>query len=46
MDLPWYWETLGKGYGYHGDTLYEKDGLVIKDIYGQFMIDEYGPDKK
>lgn len=45
------WQTLGGGYGYHGDTITTftnqvTDGeVVVKDIYGQVMIDEYAPQK-
>lgn len=47
-ELPWTWETLGNGYGYHGSTIFtnqEPDGgtLRCKEIYDQIMFDVYPP---
>lgn len=48
--LQFLWQTLYGGYGYHGDTLNtfknELTGgtVVVKDIYGQLMLDEYCPE--
>lgn len=39
-DCPWYWQKIGPGYGYHGTTIFERGGLVCKNIYGQIMFDE------
>ncbi len=36
--MPFTWQRLGGVYGYNGDT-----NIVIKDIYGQIMVDEYPP---
>ena len=48
MELPFTWETLGNGYGYHGTDIFtqrEPDGgtLHCKEIYGQIMFDVYPP---
>lgn len=43
VDCPWYWQKMGSGYGYNGDTIFEENGVVCKDIYGQLMFDEYPP---
>lgn len=40
-DCPWYWQKVGSGYGYNGDTIFKNGGIVCKDIFGQIMIDEY-----
>jgi len=40
-DCPWTWERKGNGYGFNGTTIAEIDNVVIKDIYGQIIIDEY-----
>lgn len=40
-DCPWEWTKVGNGYGYNGDTLVKMDGIIVKDIYGQIMVDEY-----
>lgn len=40
-ECPWYWQKMGSGYGYNGDTIFKVDGVVCKDIYGQLMFDEY-----
>ena len=42
-DIPFTWQKLGSGYGYHGTTLLRLGNFVFKDIYGQLMIDEYTP---
>lgn len=42
-DIPFTWQKLGSGYGYHGTTLLRLRNFVFKDIYGQLMIDEYAP---
>lgn len=42
-DCPWYWQKIGNGYGYHGNTIFKENGVVCKDIYGQIMFDEYPP---
>ena len=46
-DAPWVWETLGSGYGHHGDILFRKpyDGgeLRCKEIFDQIMFDVYPP---
>lgn len=44
-EVPFTWQTLGQGYGYHGDTIAKIGNVVIKDIYGQIMIDEHEPTK-
>ena len=46
--MPFTWQKLGSGYGYHGDeicTIEQPDGstVVFKDIYGQLMADAYAP---
>ena len=48
METPFVWETLGGGYGFHGDTLFEQeepDGgtLRCKEIFDQIMFDVYPP---
>ncbi len=48
--IPFTWQTLGGGYGFHGTTVFsqkEPDGgtLVCKEIYGQIMFDEYPPER-
>ena len=40
-ECPWYWQKVGNGYGYNGTTIFQNDGIVCKDIYGQIIIDEY-----
>ena len=40
-ECPWTWQDTGGGYGYNGDTVFEEEGVVCKDIYGQLMFDEY-----
>ena len=42
-DIPFTWEKLGSGYGYHGTTLLKLGNVVFKEIYGQIMVDEYAP---
>lgn len=42
-DLPFTWQRLGNGYGYHGNEILRLGNVVFKDIYGQIMIDEYAP---
>ena len=42
-DIPFTWEKLGSGYGYHGTTLPKLGNVVFKEIYGQIMVDEYAP---
>lgn len=48
--IPFTWQDKGTGYGYKGDEIFTKDTenggtLVCKDIYGQIMFDEYGPEE-
>ena len=43
-DCPWTWQRLGSGYGYHGSTIFDENGVECKDIYGQIMFDEYPPE--
>ena len=48
METPFVWETLGGGYGFHGDTIFEQeepDGgtLRCKEIFDQIMFDVYPP---
>ena len=48
METPFVWETLGGGYGFHGDTIFEQeepDGgtLRCKKIFDQIMFDVYPP---
>lgn len=44
------WQTLGNGYGYKGHEICSFQNkitggkVVVKEIYGQVMIDEYGPE--
>lgn len=40
-ECPWYWQKIGPGYGYHGNTIFKEGGIVCKEIYGQIMFDEY-----
>ena len=42
-ECPWSWTPQGHGYGYNGTTIAKIGNVVIKDIYGQIMIDEYPP---
>lgn len=48
--IQFLWQTLGRGYGYHGNEICtftdELTGgkVVAKDIYGQIMFDEYCPE--
>ena len=47
-EIPFTWETLGKGYGYHGNDIFtqvEPDGGILhcKEIFGQIMFDVYPP---
>ena len=42
-ECPFTWKRLGGGYGHNGDTIAKDGNVVIKDIYGQIMIDEYPP---
>lgn len=47
-ETPFTWETLGKGYGYHGNDIFtqvEPDGGILhcKEIFGQIMFDVYPP---
>ena len=42
-DIPFTWEKLGSGYGYHGTTLLRLVNVVFKEIYEQIMVDEYAP---
>ena len=42
-DIPFTWEKLGSGYGYHGTTLLRLGNVVFKEIYEQIMVDEYAP---
>ena len=39
-DCPWYWQKIGNGYGYHGNTIFKDGGVTCKEIYGQIMFDE------
>lgn len=41
--VPFVWETLGSGYGFHGKTITTVGNVVFKEIYGQVMVDEYPP---
>lgn len=41
--VPFTWETLGSGYGFHGKTITKVGNVVFKEIYGQVMVDEYPP---
>ena len=41
--VPFTWETLGSGYGFHGKTITTIGNVVFKEIYGQVMVDEYPP---
>ena len=41
--VPFTWETLGSGYGFHGKTITTVGNVVFKEIYGQVMVDEYTP---
>ena len=41
--VPFIWETLGSGYGFHGKTITTVGNVVFKEIYGQVMVDEYPP---
>ena len=47
-EMPFTWETLGNGYGYHGNDIFtqvEPDGGILhcKEIFGQIMFDVYPP---
>ena len=42
--VPWTWQKLGSGYGFHGDTILQLGNVTFKDIHGQLMIDESGPE--
>ena len=42
-DIPFRWQKLGSGYGYHGTTLLRLGNVVFKNIYEQIMVDEYAP---
>ena len=42
-NIPFTWEKLGSGYGYHGTTLLRLGNVVFKEIYEQIMVDEYAP---
>lgn len=42
-DIPFSWEKLGSGYGYHGTTLLRLGNVVFKEIYEQIMVEEYAP---
>ena len=39
-ECPWYWQKLGSGYGYHGNTIFVENGVTCKEIHGQLMFDE------
>lgn len=41
--VPFTWETLGSGYGFHGKTITTVGNVVFKEIYDQVMVDEYPP---
>lgn len=47
--LSFTWQTLGSGYGYHGDTITEFENqltnghVVVKELWDQIMFDEYAP---
>ena len=41
--VPFTWETLGSGYGFHGKTITTVGNVVFKEIYGQVMVDECPP---
>lgn len=41
--VPFTWETLGSGYGFHGKTITTVGNVVFKEIYGQVIVDEYPP---
>ena len=41
--MPFIWQRLDGGYGYNVDTIAIDGNIVIKDIYGQIMVDEYPP---
>ena len=43
QECPFTWQRLGGGYVYNGDTIARDGNIVIKDIYGQIMVDEYPP---
>lgn len=42
-EVPFTWQTLGGGYGFHGDTIAQIGNVCIKAIYDQIMVDEYPP---
>ena len=42
--VPWTWQKLGSGYGFHGDTILKLGNVTFKDIHGQLIIDESGPE--
>lgn len=41
--VPFTWQKLGSGYGYHGKEITRVGNVVFKDIYGQLMVDESAP---
>lgn len=41
--IPFTWQKLGSGYGYHGKEITRVGNVVFKDIYGQLMVDESAP---
>ena len=41
--LPFTWQTLGEGYGHQGTNIYHTDDIIIKEIYGQVMVDQHAP---
>lgn len=38
--IPFTWQKLGSGYGFHGEELAREGNVIFKDIYGQLMVDE------
>ena len=44
-ECPWYWQKLGSGYGYHGNTIFYENGVTCKEIHGQIMFDEDEPNR-
>lgn len=41
QECPWYWQKIGSGYGYNGNTIFKNGQVVCKDIFDQIIIDEY-----
>ena len=41
--IPFTWQKLGSGYGFHGKEITRVGNVIFKDIYGQLIVDESAP---